>query len=118
MSKEMNKLLRHTAKYDLGSGILISLLIVLSSSFLNGMIYFLGLLLGLINFICSIYVTSNLFFKDTFKGLVGIMITILRIMIIVMAAIPFIDNMKFIALYMSGFISHLIISSISFIKNK
>ncbi|WP_294154438.1 hypothetical protein [uncultured Clostridium sp.] len=118
MSKEMNKLLQHAIKYDLGSGLLISLLIVLFSSFLNAMIYFIGLLLGLMNFVCSVYVMEKLFLKDTFKGLIGMMITILRIMIIVMAAIPFVKNTKFIALYIAGFISHLIVSSISFIKNK
>lgn len=119
MSKEMNKLLHHMIKYDLGSGILISLLIVLSSSFLNAMIYFLGIIVGMLNFICSYYVTDKFLLKEGSGAAITLFITIFRIMFVVIVAIPLVNNLKFIALYMSGFISHLIILSIScIIKNK
>lgn len=119
MSKEMNRLLKNTIKYDFVSGILISLLIVLSSSFLNAMIYFLGILVGMLNFSCSYYVTNRFLFKDGSNGAIALFITILRIMFVVIIAIPMVNNLKFIALYMAGFISHLIILSISCIlKNK
>lgn len=119
MSKEMNKLLRYTVKNDLLVGILISLLIVLSSCFLNAVIYFLGISIGLLNFICSYYVTDKFLFKEGPGGAIALFITIFRIMIVVIIAVPLVNNLEFIILYMSGFISHLIILSISCIlKNR
>ncbi|WP_294377849.1 hypothetical protein [uncultured Clostridium sp.] len=119
MSKEMNKLLQHTVKYDLGSGILISLLIVLFSSFLNAMIYFLGVTVGMLNFICSYYVTNRFLFKENFSSTLTVLITVARIMFVVALAIPLVNNTKLIALYLAGFISHLVITSIScIVKNK
>lgn len=119
MSKEMNRLLWHTIKYDLESGILMSLLIGLSSSFFSAMIYFLGIVMGMLNFICSCYVTEKFLFKEGFNSLIALFLTIFRIICVIAAAIPLIHNLKLIALYLAGFISHLIVLSISgIIKNK
>lgn len=119
MSKEMNNLLRNTIKYDLGSGILISLLIVLSSSLLYAMIYLLGIVVGLLNFLCSYYVTNKFLFKQGASSVIALFITIFRIMLVIIIAVPLVNNLKYVALYLAGFISHLIIMSISCIlKNK
>lgn len=119
MSKEMNKLLCHTAKYDLKSGILISLLIGLSSSFLNAVIYFLGIIIGMLNFVCSCYITEKFLFKKGYNGIIALFLIIFRIMCVIVVAIPLVHNLKFISLYLAGFISHLIILSISgIVKNK
>lgn len=119
MSKEMNKLLHKVIKYDLRSGILISLLIVLSSSFLNAMIYFLGITIGMLNFICSYYVTTKILFEGGIKSALAVLITIFRILFVVIIAIPLRNNLIFVVLYVVGFISHLIILSISCMpKNK
>ena len=119
MSKGMNKLLQQMIYYDLGSGILISLLIVLFSSFLNSMIYFVGIVVGLLNFICSWYVTDKFLFKNNSNSILILLITIFRILGIIIIEIPLRNNAKFIALYMAGFISHHIMLSIScLIKNR
>ncbi|NAS18278.1 hypothetical protein GND98_010460 [Clostridium butyricum] len=119
MSKDMNKLLQQTIKYDLGSGLLIALLIVLSSSLLYAMIYLLGIVVGLLNFLCSYYVTNKFLFKQGAGSAIALFITILRIMLVIAIAVPLVNNFKFVALYLAGFISHLIIMSISCIlKNK
>ena len=119
MSKDMNKLLQQTIKYDLGSGLLIALLIVLSSSFLNATMYFLGILVGMLNFICSYYVTTKILFKGGVRSILAILITFLRILAVVIIAIPLMNNLMFVILYVSGFISHLIVFGIScMIKNK
>lgn len=119
MSKDMNKLLKQTIKYDLINGLLIALLIVLSSSFLNAMIYFLGLIVGILNFVCSYYVTTKILFKGGTKSVIAILITFLRILFVVIITIPLVNNLKFVVLYVAGFISHLIIFGIScMLKNK
>ena len=118
MSKEMNKLLRETIKYDWGSGVLISLLIGLFSSFFDSMIYFLGIMVGMINFIGSVYAANRFLLKKSGDAIV-LLITILRITFVILVAAPIIHNLKFVILYIAGFISHLIIFGIScLIKNK
>ena len=116
MCKEMNKLLKHMVKYDLGSGILISLLIALSSSFTNAMIYFLGIIVGLLNFICSYYVTTKILFKGGIQSVLAVFITFSRILLVAIIALPLMSNFKLIALYIIGFISHLIMLGISCIR--
>ena len=119
MSKGMNKLLRQMLNYDLGSGILISLLIVLFSSFVNSMIYFLGIVVGLVNFICSCFVTEKFLFKEGANGTIALLITIVRIMGVVIVAVPLVNNVTFISFYLAGFISHhVILGSSCVIKNR
>lgn len=117
MSKGMNKLLRQMLNYDLGSGILISLLIVLFSSFVNSMIYFLGIVVGLINFICSYYVTSKFVLRDNSNGTIAFLITVLRIIVIIAIAVPLVNNVTLISFYLAGFISHHIILGSSCLIN-
>lgn len=117
MSKGMNKLLRQMINYDLRSGILISLLIVLFSSFLNSMIYFLGIVVGLINFICSYYVTDKFIFGENSNGAIALLITIFRIMGVVVVAVPLVNNVALISCYLAGFISHHIVFSSSCLIN-
>ena len=115
----MNKLLQQTIKFDLGIGLLIALLIVLSSSLLNAMIYFLGIMVGMLNFICSYYVTKKILFKGGIKSVLAIFITFIRILSVVIVATPLINNLNFVILYVIGFISHLVIFGIScMLKNK
>lgn len=119
MSKDMNKLLQQTIKCDVGIGLLIALLIVLSSSFLDALIYFLGIMVGMLNFICSYYVTTKILFKGGIKSVLAIFITFIRILSVVIIATPLINNLKFVILYVIGFVSHLIVFGIScMLKNK
>ncbi|MFQ9616750.1 MAG: hypothetical protein ACLRY8_15240 [Clostridium butyricum] len=119
MSKDMNKLLQQTIKYDLGSGLLIALLIVLSSSFLNAMMYFLGTIVGMLNFVCSYYVTTKMLFEGGARSVLAVLITFFRILAVVIIAIPLMNNLRFVVLYVAGFISHLVVLGIScMLKNK
>lgn len=119
MSKDMNKLLQQTIKYDLGSGLLIALLIVLSSSFLNAMMYFLGIIVGMLNFVCSYYVTTKMLFEGGARSVLAVLITFFRILAVVIIAIPLMNNLRFVVLYVVGFISHLVVLGIScMLKNK
>ena len=115
MNKDMSKLLRKVRKYDLGSGLLLSLIIGLIYSFLNAFIYFIGISVGLLNFCGSWYVTSRICRKDVNQALI-LLITFLRITLVVMVAILFINDIVKISFYIAGFISHHIILMIYALK--
>ncbi len=120
MSKEMNKLLKDTTKFDLTTGLLISLLIVLLSSFTNAIIYFVGICVSLCNFIGSGYVITKLISTTKNKsGIISFLITFLRLGLVLICAVPFIYDVKKIAFYMFGFISHyLVLISYGLISRK
>ncbi len=117
MDRDMNKLLQQMVKYDLGSGLLISLVIGLISSFFNAKFYLLGICVALINFICSGYITSKYLGKPG-KGAIILLTTFLRIIFILLMALPFIGDVISIAYYMAGFITHHIILIVYCIKNR
>ena len=120
MSKEMNKLLKDTMKFDLATGLLISLLIVLLSSFTNAIIYFVGICVSLCNFIGSGYVITKIISTTKNKsGIISFLITFLRLGLVLICAVPFIYDVKKIAFYMFGFISHyLVLISYGLISRK
>lgn len=121
MSKEMNKLLKDTMKFDLATGLLISLLMVLLSSFTNAIIYFVGICVSLCNFIGSGYVITKIISTttNTKSGIISFLITFLRLGLVIICAVPFIYDVKKIAFYMFGFISHyLVLISYGLISRK
>lgn len=120
MSKEMNKLLKDTTKFDLTTGLLISLLIIVLSSFTNAIIYFVGICVSLCNFIGSGYVITKLISTTKNKsGIISFLITFLRLGLVLICAVPFIYDVKKIAFYMFGFISHyLVLISYGLISRK
>ena len=120
MSKEMNKLLKEIMKCDLATGLLMSLLIVLLSSFTNAIIYFVGICVSLCNFIGSGYVITKLTSTTKNKsGIISFLITFLRLGLVLICAVPFIYDVKKIAFYMFGFISHyLVLISYGLISRK
>lgn len=120
MSKEMNKLLKDTTKFDLTTGLLISLLIIVLSSFTNAIIYFVGICVSLCNFIGSGYVITKLTSTTKNKsGIISFLITFLRLGLVLICAVPFIYDVKKIAFYMFGFISHyLVLISYGLISRK
>ena len=121
MSKEMNKLLKDTTKFDLTTGLLISLLIIVLSSFTNAIIYFVGICVSLCNFIGSGYVITKIISTttNTKSGIISFLITFLRLGLVIICAVPFIYDVKKIAFYMFGFISHyLVLISYGLISRK
>ncbi|HCW53002.1 MAG TPA: hypothetical protein DG753_04520 [Clostridium sp.] len=108
MSKGMNEILRGNMKFDLIIGLFISLLIVLLSNFSNAIIYCVGIGISLLNFIGNGYVMTKLTSTDTKggHGIILILITFLRLGIVLLCAVPFIEDVKKMAFYVAGFISH------------
>lgn len=113
MDKDMNKFLFGMVKYDLIIGIFICMSIGVGFSFQYSKIYFFGICVALINFICSFYSIT----KFLTHGTIFLLISILRIIFILITVMPFMKNINYIIYYMIGFVSHYIIHIIFGIKN-
>lgn len=108
MNKEVNKLLLQTVKYDLGSGLLISLVIVLISTFINAGIYLVGICIALVNFLISGYAIEKKLGKGV-KRWLFVLEFFLRMAFIVITILPFRHNEVYMLYYMAGFVSHYIL---------
>lgn len=117
MSKGMNKLLLHMVQYDLVSGLFISLIIGIISTFINAGSYLAGISVAAINFFISGYVISN-YLGQNKKQLYIIASYLLRMGFIVITIIPFAKNANFIICYVMGFVTHYIILIAFGIKNR
>ena len=108
MNKDMNKLLLQAIKYDLISGVLISLLIGLFSDFTYAGIYAVGICVALVNLLIYAYTIE----KNLGKGIrhwLFVLEFFLRMAFIVCTILPFRNNMVYMLYYMAGFISHYIL---------
>ena len=108
MNKEMNKLLLQTIKYDLGSGALVSLVVALFSTFINGGIYAVGICVALANFLASGYIIKRYLGKKTRQWII-IPTFFVRMAFIVATILPFRQNLEHMIYYMVGFVSHYIL---------
>ena len=118
MNKEMNKLLLHMVQYDLVSGLFISFIIGIISTFVNAGSYLAGIGVATINYFVSGYVILNYLGKEK-KQLLIIGSNFLRMGFIIITMLPFSKNMNFMIFYIIGFITHYIIMLIVFsIKNR
>ena len=117
MNKAMNKLLLQMVQYDLGSGLFISLIIGIISTFMNAGSYLAGISVATINYFVSGYVILNYLGKDK-KQLLIIVSNFLRMGFIIITMLPFSKNMNFMIFYIIGFSSHYIILMVFSIKNR
>lgn len=117
MNKVMNKLLLQQVQYDLGSGLFISLVIGIISTFINAGGYFLGISVAAINYFVSGYVISICLGQNK-KPLLVIVSYFLRLGFIVLTIIPFAMDINFMIFYIVGFVTHYIILIALSIKNR
>lgn len=115
MSKEMNKLKDEITKYDMMNGLFMSLIIGLIFSFKTAMGYLLGIIIAIINFRVSLYATIKLLNEGKSKGL---LLTIIRIFMVAAITIPFSKNVKLVAFYLLGFMSHYLVLIYCTLKKK
>lgn len=110
MCKDMNELRNKIIKYDLLVGLFMSLFIGLSLTFKCAIIYYLGIMIAIINF----KISSILIEKLTITGnsFLLILISFFRIIAVVSVALPFVGKIEWISIYLLGFTSHLIIMMI------
>lgn len=105
MDNGMNELGVKTSKYDIVFGIAISLIILYVFSFNHAMIYLLGVVVAVINFLVSIYAHEKWFLSNSF---LFVICTIIRITLIPIIIIPFQQDLTLVVTYVAGFTSHFV----------
>jgi len=115
MGKEMNKLMSKTTKYDMTCGLFMSLIIGLILNRQIALAFLLGISIATINYIISSYAITKWLERKSYMLLI---ITILRIFLITICAVPFIYNFELIASYLIGFTLHFIILGYCIISEK
>lgn len=117
MNKVMNKLLLQQVKSDIGSGLFVSLLIGIISTFINAGSYFAGIGVAAINYFINGYVISTCLGQNK-KQLFIVASYFLRLGFIVITIIPLAKNINLMIFYVAGFITHYILLVVLSIKNR
>jgi ATP synthase protein I len=116
MSREMKALIKSMIKYDLIGGVIFALIISLPFSFELASIFYLGVLIALINFILSGIILE---YSIKRKGKVLLILSYtIRIIIILAIATLFITNLHKILAYILGYISHFILLTIYWLRKE
>lgn len=116
MSKEMNSIHKEVVKYDIYGGIIFSLILFLVTDIKISIIFLFGLALSVINFVITGKIIEKLLIDN--KNKYFVIIYVLKIVAIIICAIPFIWELKTILAYMGGYISHFIFLSVYWFKNE
>lgn len=114
MSKEMKRLIKGMFKYDLIIGFIFSIVISLFLTFKIGLIFFLGILVALINFSAS-GIILEFFLLNNKRSFIPLSYFI-RIFIILFIAMFFINNFITILAYIIGYIFHFVLLTIYWIN--
>lgn len=117
MNKEINKLLLPIVKYDLVSGLFITLIIWIISTFTNAGSYLAGMCVATTNFFVSGYIIAKYIEKNE-KQYFVFASYFFRFGFIVISMLPFVKDNNLIVCYTVGFISHYIVLIVFSIKNR
>lgn len=116
MSREMNNLLRKMIKCDLVGGLISALIVSLLVNLQIASIFFMGILVALVNFLVSGIILEYSLIRD--KKLLIIMSYFIKIIVIVCLALPFMYNLQKLIAYVGGYISHFILLTFYWLKNE
>lgn len=116
MSKEMKRLIVGIFKYDLILGFIFSLIISIFLTLKIGAIFFLGVLVALINFSASGIILEICLLKN--KKVIITISYFLRIGIVLFIAMFFINNLNTILAYIIGYIFHFVVLTIYWINER
>lgn len=101
MSKEMNNLERKITKYDMLVGLFMSLIISLIFSFKLAIVFFLGILVGMLNYLAISFATRRWLSKNKILILTT---SFLRVLLVILVILPFIHNAMLVVSYLIGII--------------
>ena len=102
----MNNIISKMIKYDLIAGFIFVLILSLFFNLKVASIFFLGLIVSLINTIANGLIIEYSFKNDK-KALLAISY-LFRITIIILIALPFLNNLIQLLSYISGYLSHFV----------
>lgn len=119
MTKEMELLLKGVIKYDLGIGVILSLILFIVLGKDVASIYLLGIIIAVINF----WVSGNALDKHLSRGsfnnrFLFPLIYIIRILCITLIAVFLAKELTYLLSYLGGYISHFPILTFYWIKNQ
>ncbi|AOR22600.1 hypothetical protein [Clostridium taeniosporum] len=121
MNEEPIKLLKEMIKLDLRGGLLVALTISILFSFKDASIYFIGIIVSLINFMANVYITISFLGNGNKNKKTNKYIKMsmpLKIGIVILIALPFMRNIRYISYFMCGFISHYVFFIFNCIKRE
>jgi len=117
MSKEVNKFLNKMIKYDLYGGIILSLVLSITVNTKFSIIYFIGIIISLVNFFISGKTIKNRLNRKK-GGMLFSMSYIVRMLIVVGIAIPFMSQLINLIAYVTGYLSHFVFITFYWIKSQ
>lgn len=116
MSREMNNVISKMVKYDFVLGVIFVLILSLFFNIKVALIFFLGLMISLINTIANGLIIEYSFKKD--KRMLLALSYLSRIAIIILIALPFLNNLIQLLAYILGYVSHLLFVVFYWIKKE
>lgn len=115
MSREMNKTISNMVKYDLIAGFIFVLILSLTFNLKVALTFLLGLIVSLINTVVNGLIIEYSLLKN--KKLILMLSYIIRIVIIVLIAVPFLNNIIQLLSYILGYLAHLLLIVMYWVKN-
>lgn len=117
MSKEVNKFLNEMIKYDLYGGIILSLILSILITTKFSIIYFIGIVVSLVNFLVSGKIMKNKLVEKK-GGWLFQMSYVIKMLIIVGLAVPFMGQLINLIAYITGYLSHFVMLTIYWVKSQ
>ena len=102
----MNKLRAEVTKYDIVSGLFLSLIIGLILSLKLAIGYFIGILIAVINFTLIIKGYSGIFSEGIADKSSMVFNTVIRIILVILVILPIRKDTQMIIAYAMGLITH------------
>ena len=106
MSREMNKIISKMIKYDLIAGFIFVLILSIFFNLKVALIFFLGLIVSLINTIANGLIIEYALKNE--KNMLLAISYLVRIFIIILIALPFFYNLIQLLSYILGYVSHFV----------
>lgn len=116
MSREMKKVISYMVKYDFIAGFIFVLILSYLIDFKVALIFLLGLIVSLINTIINGVIIEYSLLKN--QKILLPLSYIIRIISIILIAVPFLNNLIQLLSYISGYISHFLFILIYWLKKE
>lgn len=116
MSREMKDIISKMLKYDLVAGFIFVLVLSFFFNLKVALIFFLGLIISLINTTINGLVIEYSLLRE--KMILLTLSYIFRIIVIVLIALPFLNNLIQLLAYISGYLAHFLFVTIYWLKKE
>ncbi|MBE6054178.1 MAG: hypothetical protein E7212_09745 [Clostridium sartagoforme] len=115
MSREMKRAISSMIKYDVIAGFICVLILSLLFNLKVALIFLLGLIVSLINTVANGLIIEYSLSKN--EKILLLLSYIIRAFIIILIAVPFLNNIIQLLSYISGYFAHFLFIVIYWVKN-